>query len=285
MTYPFLFQIDSEIVKNVYRNHPNYLIKYSEEVENQDYCAIYFCSNNIYYPNNERVFKERIVEKNFYEWYSTRIQKAHKHIYVRDVFKQWYLTGINSEINSPERLLEFLQQETKGYQIITVGSSSGGYAAILYGSLLKAMKVLAFNPQFELESLLTTSEECIDPLIFRYKDSPMYKYYDLKKWMDTKTVDIFYFYSTKSTWDKVQFEHTKDIPDIHRIAFSTTHHGIPFLKVCLPKVINASNDVLNSLTRKIHHPYLFSVQMVGWWNTLRGLISQINKAYLSKVFS
>jgi hypothetical protein len=102
--------------------------------------------------------------------------------------------------------------------------------------------------------------------------------------MDAKTVDIFYFYSTQSTWDKVQHEYTKDIADIHRIAFSTTHHGVPFLKVCLPKVINANTDVLKGLTGKIHHPYFFSVQMVGLWNTFCGLISQIYKAYLSKIF-
>jgi len=283
MTGQSIFQIDSCVVKDAYRNNPNYLIKYSEEPKNHDYCALYFCSNNIYYPNNEYTFNKRIIEKDFYEWYTTRVQRAHKHIYLRDLFKQWYLKGINSEINSPERLLEFLQQETKGYKIITVGSSSGGYAAILYGMLLKAEKIMAFNPQFELKSLLTTSEEYTDPFIFRLKDTPLYEYYDLKNLIDAKTVDIFYFYSTKSIWDKVQYEYTKDIADIHRIAFSTNHHGIPFLKVCLPDVINASTDVLSSLTGKIHHPYRFSIQMVGLWNTFRGLISQVYRAYLPKI--
>ena len=55
-----------------------------------------------------------IVEKNFFEWYNLRIEKAYKHIFVRDVFKQWYLSGINQSIDSPERLIEFLKNETDG---------------------------------------------------------------------------------------------------------------------------------------------------------------------------
>ncbi len=282
ITQPFVFQTDSQIVKKVYRENPNYLIQYSDDSPNREYCTIYFCSHNIYFPNAENVFIKRIVEGDFYEWYGNRIRKSHKHIFVRDLFKQWYLTGINSEIDTPQKLLELLQQETKGYKVITMGSSAGGYAAMLYGSLLKADQVLAFNPQFEVKSMLTRSDENNDPLIFRLKDTPLAEYYDLRNWVDPKTVDIFYFYSTKSTWDKEQYEHSKDITGIHRIAFSTAHHGIPFLKVCLPKVINLDKKTLFGFTGKVQHPYFFSVKMVGLWNTLSGLTSQIYKAYLKK---
>jgi hypothetical protein len=277
---PFVFQTDSDIVKKVYRESPNFIIRYSDDSTNREYCTIYFCSHNIYFPNSESVFMKRIVEGDFYEWYGTRIRKSYKHIFVRDIFKQWYLTGINVEINSPQKLLEFLQQETEGYKVITMGSSAGGYAAVLYGSLLKANRVMAFNPQFEVRSLLTKSDENVDPLIFRLKDTSLSEYYDLRHWIDPITVDIFCFYSTGSTWDKEQYEHTKDIAGIHRIAFSTAHHGIPFLKVCLPKVINLDKDTLLALTGRIQHPYLFSVKMAGLWNTLYGLFSQVYKAYL-----
>ena len=63
--------------------------------------------------------------------------------FVRDVYKQWYLKGVNAEIDSIEKLYEFLKAETEGYQIVTVGSSAGGYAAVLFGYLLNATKVLA----------------------------------------------------------------------------------------------------------------------------------------------
>jgi predicted rRNA methylase YqxC with S4 and FtsJ domains len=31
------------------------------------------------------------------------------------------------------KLFSFLQAETKGYQVVTLGSSAGGFAAVLYG--------------------------------------------------------------------------------------------------------------------------------------------------------
>ena len=150
----FVFQTDSKIVQDVYRNQPNYLIEYNTQCTNKDYCAVYFCSNDIYYPNTEEIFKKRIIEKNFFEWYGSRIKKAYKHIFIRDVFKQWYLAGINSNINTPEKLIEFLRKETEGYHTVMLGSSAGAYAAILYGSLLQTKKVIAFNPQYELKSFL-----------------------------------------------------------------------------------------------------------------------------------
>jgi hypothetical protein len=42
------------------------------------------------------------------------VSEASKHIFLRDVFKQWYLAGINPTVSSPEKLVEFLRQETVG---------------------------------------------------------------------------------------------------------------------------------------------------------------------------
>lgn len=76
----FVFQTDSDIVRNVYDSQHNYLIEYNEQCKDKTYCAVYFCSNDLYYPNVEDIFRKRIVEKNFFEWYNLRIEKAYKHI-------------------------------------------------------------------------------------------------------------------------------------------------------------------------------------------------------------
>jgi hypothetical protein len=278
----FVFQTDSDIVRKVYNENSNYLIEYSDNVPAQDYCTVYFCSHNIYYPNTEDNFRKKIVENNSYEWYNTRIQKSYKHIFIRDIFKQWYIAGINAEINSPEKLLEFLRQETKGYKVITLGSSAGGYAAVLYGSLLNANQVLAFNSQFELKSLLKRSSEFIDPLLFRLKNDPVSIYYDINYFIN-KEIDIYYFYSNKSKWDMEQYNHIKDLKTIHKIGFSTTHHGIPFFKNNLPNIISLDKENLNHLARKSHNIWIFSFQMVGIWKTLFGVISQIYKGYIKRL--
>lgn len=272
----FVFQTDSDIVNQVYKKNDNYIIEYNE-IGDKNYCAIYYSSNDIYYPNNEEIFRKRIVDKNFYEWYNTRIEKAYKHIFVRDVFKQWYLCGINSKIDSQQKLFEFLKKETNGYKIINVGSSAGGYAAILYGSLLKAERVLAFNPQFEINSLLHRSTEAINPLVFRLNNIRS-NYFDIKN-IDFNNTIVFYFISCKSKWDIEQNSHIGEKENLYKISFSTSHHGIPFLKVALSKVINLNKKELISFSKINHNPFVFTIKMVGLIKTLNGFISQVYKAY------
>lgn len=272
----YVFQVDSDIVQQVYNEQNNFLIEYDNQ-GNKNWCAIYFCSNDIYYPNTEEIFRKRIVEKNFFEWYHSRINMASKHIFVRDVFKQWYLMGINAKINTPEKLTEFLRKETEGYNIVTIGSSAGGYAAILHVSLLSAKYILAFNPQFEIKSLLKKTTEDINPIIFRFSDT-IGKYFDIIKYMNN-TTDIFYFNSSKSKWDEEQCLYVGDKTNVYNIKFKSSHHGIPFLKVALPVVLNLSIEKLKRLSRVAHSPIWFTYQMVGLLTTAVGFYKQLYSAY------
>lgn len=274
----FVFQTDSEIVRNVYENQDNYLIEYNEQCSDHAYCAVYFCSNDIYYPNTEETFRKRIVEKNFFEWYGSRINKAYKHIFIRDVFKQWYLRGINKTINSPQKLLDFLKKETDGFRTIMIGSSAGAYASILYGSILKIEKVIAFNPQFELKSLLQKSTEKINPLLFRLKDSNAFVYFDTVPFISPE-MNIYYFYSNQSKWDIEQHQYIGDLKGVHQLPFKSSHHGIPFLKVALPLVLNLEDEQLKKLENKIQYPLFFTIKFVGVYQTIVGFIIQAYKAY------
>ena len=274
-----VFQADSEMVQTVYRERENYLIEYTPGGD-KEYCAVYFSSNDIYYPNTEEIFRKRIVDKDFYEWYHSRIRKAYKHIFLRDVFKQWYLKGINANIGSPGELGEFLKKETSGYKTILLGSSAGAYAAILYGSLLQSDCVLAFNPQFELASLLERSTEQTNPLLFRLKDSPLRKYFDITPFINPQT-DIFYLYSMHSPWDRQQnaYLDKQGIKGIHKIPFSSAHHGIPFLKVALPKVLDMGKPQLMAYVGRVQHPIWFTIKMAGIAKTISGFAKQAYQAY------
>lgn len=274
-----VFQADSDIVWNVYQNNLNYKIEFDDKCANKDFCAVYFCSNDIYYPNNETIFRKRIIEKDFYEWYGSRVDKACKHIFLRDIFKQWYLTGINARINSPEKLLEFLRKETEGMQIVTVGSSAGGYAAILYGIQLHATRIMAFNAQFELESTLSQINEKIYPLVYRLQATDRRKYYDLKQVVNLNNSNIYYFHSALSSWDVKEKKHINNCPNIHILSFKTKHHGVPFFKVALTKVLNLENVHLNKYANGINHPVYFTVRMVGVIKAIKGIIVQVYRAY------
>lgn len=276
----YVFQTDSEIVNKTYQEQNNFLIEFNDKGD-QEWCAIYFCSNDIYFPNIEDIFRKRILEKNFFEWYHSRINKAYKHIFIRDIFKQWYLNGINKDLNSPQKLIDFLKKETEGYKVITIGSSAGGYAAILYGSFINTQYILAFNPQFELQSLIKRSSEAINPLLFRIKDERK-QYFDITKFTE-KQIKIFYFYSNASKWDVEQNNHlTQETPTLYRISFHTKHHGIPFLKIALSQVINLTPLQLEQLSETVHSPIGFTIQIVGIRKTFLGLYKQIKQAYFKR---
>lgn len=272
-----VFQTDSDIVNTVYQEQNNYLIEYDKNGD-KEWCAIYFCSNDIYYPNTKEIFQKRIIDKNFFEWYNSRIYKAYKHIFIRDIFKQWYLAGINKNINSPTKLIDFLKEETNGYKVITIGSSAGGYAAILYGSFINTQYILAFNPQFEIESLLKKSSEAINPLLFRIKDERK-KFFNLSE-LTNKRIKIFYFYSNASPWDIEQNNYARNTHlNIIPITFKSNHHGIPFLKIAIPTVINLNTTQLEKISNKKQNPILFTIRMVGIRKTVMGLYKQIIAAY------
>jgi hypothetical protein len=276
----FIFQIDNSFVCNEYKKD-NFKIVIDESiVENS--CALYFCSHDIYFPNEESVFVNKIVERNFYEWFKIRLKNVRKHIFLRDIHKQWYLSGINAEINSPEKILKFLQFETRGFKVTALGSSAGGYAAVLYGSLLKADKIFSFNGQMELNSLLKSSSGKENPLLFKFENTDLRKYFDLKPFL-INDVDIFYFYSKKSTWDVLQVNHIAGSA-IERIGFNTAHHGIPFFKCSLHDVLNSSKDELLSFSKKNHNPILFSIRCSGLWRVsifCIGLLYTIGKNKIS----
>lgn len=281
------FQVDTQLVVDVYNNHPNYLIEYNPDNQN-DLCAIYFSSNKIYFPNTEKTFTDAIIKKNRFEWYGMRIAQAHKHIFVRDIKKQWYLTGINSTIHSPAALTRFLDTETKGYRVITVGSSAGGYAAVLHGQLIHAKRTYCFNAQYEVLSLLNFEKnKSTNPIVFDKAQIPeVRKYYDIKEFI-THPERIYYFYSNKSDWDIAQYNHIKD-SGINIISFNTRTHGPPVLKCNMPALLSMKEKDLKAYATKQNHPILFSYRIVGLRATIIGLYEQLSamiKNRLSNRFS
>ena len=280
-TYSFVFQSDSDVVNKLYSNNDNYLIEYNA-LANENYCALYFSSNDLYYPNNELAFNEQLVKKNRYEWYGTRINYASKHIFLRDVKKQWYLTGINATLDTPQKLSDFLKKETEGYKVIALGSSAGGFASVIHGQLLNAEKIYTFNGQYEIISQLKKSSQAVDPVIFRNADNKeLIAYYDAANFIKHPS-SVYYFQSCKNQWDNEQNQHIKD-KNVNRIRFKTTNHGIPFLRTNLPVVLNLKKEEMDKLVNKVFNPLFFSIKMVGVTKTITG-IKSILKFALNKVY-
>ncbi len=76
--------------------------------------------------------------------------KSYDKLFLRDIDREYYLTGLKNSTNNIEETIELIRNlsSVKRYKkTVSVGASAGGFAAILFGHLLKFSKVIAFNPQ------------------------------------------------------------------------------------------------------------------------------------------
>lgn len=292
----YAFQVDSSDVRSVYEKNDNYLVELNLSSEDllERSCAIYFSSHGIYYPNTSAVFERKIVLQDYYEWKKNKIKNIEKHIFLRDVFKQWYIKGINSRLPDIESVLSFLQEECKDSKtIITVGSSAGGYAAVLFGSLLKADKIYCFNGQLSLERQLLKAEELENPILLRERERLLHSsYLNLEAVIRESKVDIFYFNSANSKIDQLHLSIAKLHPNVHTFIFKTNVHRIPFYLFNLSSVLNSRKERLLECSSKIPmSKFEFSVQLEGYWKTVwlmflrvLGLLKSVPQAINQRFF-
>ena len=72
-----------------------------------------------------------------------------------DIEQCWYNKGIRGISKNIDETRTYLKEVIKEYKkVVFIGTSAGGYAAILFGSLLNISNVIAFAPQ----SVLTRSD-------------------------------------------------------------------------------------------------------------------------------
>ena len=74
-------------------------------------------------------------------------------LFVRDLKQRYYMTGLKNSTKDLKETVELLKKlisKKKYSRIVAIGCSAGGFAAILYGILLKFDKVLVFSPQVVL---------------------------------------------------------------------------------------------------------------------------------------
>lgn len=75
-------------------------------------------------------------------------------LFIRDPSMSWYLKGVDGLGDSVTEVADFIAREREqlgAKRLFTLGSSMGGYAALLFGHLLKADVALAFGPQVYLD--------------------------------------------------------------------------------------------------------------------------------------
>jgi pimeloyl-ACP methyl ester carboxylesterase len=77
-----------------------------------------------------------------------------KRLFVRDLKQAWYHRGVRRHGSTIPEVAEHLERIIDRRQIerlVVVGTSAGGYAALIFGSLLGADRVLCWGPQTSLD--------------------------------------------------------------------------------------------------------------------------------------
>ncbi len=248
------FKLDdkNKILKEQYEKGIHYKVK---EINNGNKCFIFFSSNGIYYPNDIVEFQNTIIRNDRYEWIHVadmeEIRKdAARIIFVRDIYKQYYVKGINSKIDTLEKLVVLLRELTKGFKVVTVGVSSGGFAAIVVGVKLKAEKIYSFGGQWSLWHEVNKGNDESSYFLQTYKDNSVYnKYYDITHLLNGSESSIYYFYSALNESDMLQATILKNTDEkiVRKFAMKSRYHGYLMFNKCYAKVINAEVDKLDKL--------------------------------------
>ena len=103
-------------------------------------------------------FNARVSKR--FGFYKILSERPETKLFVRDQSNQWYNAGcgeLGADVASITEGLKRLIEPVDPREIVTLGSSMGGYAAILFGTLLGATRVIAFAPQTWIDAMFALS--------------------------------------------------------------------------------------------------------------------------------
>lgn len=251
-----LWDSQNEIVREIYKRE-NYQI-WDRDGDGRE-CLILFSGNGLFYPNTEETFSDIIIKKDRYEYRnlakSKYLKRFQRIIFVRDIYKQWYVTGINEKCPDVVSTAELLRAKTEGYRVTTAGNSAGGYAAVLFGILLSAERIFTFSGQWDI----TDSKSA--PYVERYKtDKNRSCFYDLRSLLQDRDVNakIYYFWPDENEKDRYQSSLVQDFPAIRAFEFKSKKHENTVLPFQIPYLLGREEDELAGLYRKYSGKKIFA---------------------------
>ncbi|WP_432467996.1 hypothetical protein [Agarivorans sp. Z349TD_8] len=216
-------------------------------------CLVCFSSNAIFFPHtNENLHK--LILSDYYEWERV-VDKAkfEKLIFIRDIYKQWYLNGINESVASVEALGKLIKYHTQGLECTYVGSSAGGYAAVMFGEICGADKIFSFSGQFELSREASMVKNPI--LASAYTND--FDYVSVSK-------EVFYFYPAHSEDDKYQAKSVEKNGKVITVKINDDFHGIPIYPFSLKKILQLELKDVRRLSERQHNKLIISLSFITW---------------------
>lgn len=155
-----------------------------------------------------------------------------KKIYIRDLNQVWYHQGLKdvaADINGIAILLKDMIAKMKPERVVMVGNSMGGYASILFGSLLNVNAVHAFAPQtfIDRRNRLLSRDFRWKQQIRKTNRIGNKDFFDLKRLLITNNaLDINIYYSTFHRLDRIHAERLKNMKGVKLHIVTEEGHGI-----------------------------------------------------------
>ncbi len=163
-------------------------------------------------------------EMPIFEFFGTASKIDTNKIFVRDLHRTWYhrgLPGIAGNIDGIAAYLDSLIKSKSFRQVTCVGSSTGGYAAILFGLLLNVNTVLAFVPKTFLspwKRLLCFDVKTWPQMwtLIRTRTAQKH-YFDLQQVLRSRSTNTEFHvhYGGDGRVDVIHAERLRGIPQVH----------------------------------------------------------------------
>jgi hypothetical protein len=186
-----------------------------------------------------------------------------KRVYVRDPHQLWYQKGtpaLGGSVPEVVASLRRIVEDQKAKRLITIGNSGGGFAAILFGVMLGADEIHAFNPPTRL--VVPDDTSFPDQLfIIQQEFGPGKPFMDLRvvlgEYLKPAT-HITIHYSRGDKTDRRHARYLASFPNVriiqypvvvHHLARFCNEHG--FLAPLLGAVIDQDNIALTQIVQRI----------------------------------
>lgn len=168
---------------------------------------------------------------------------------VRDLNYSWYISNIDLYLQELNKIIKVYDN------VIFIGISSGGFASLLYGKILKVNKIISFSPQTNISKIFLDKikDNRFNSLLKKKVYSPWNeKYYNLNNFTLIKNQQINIIYSSINNFDMqhINFIETSctkiiDIQNIPNTAeYSYGHKVAKFLKT-QNKLINYLEEYIS----------------------------------------
>jgi hypothetical protein len=282
--------IDNELYKVIlkeYETSKNYYVRENFNVAN-NLCYVYFSSNALYEFDTVDCFKQKVVKEDRYEWKNKSAlingEKPRKEIFIRDIWRSWYVKGINNEISSYTKLVEFLKKQTEGLRVRCVGVSSGGFIAVIISLELNADSCYALAAQFSLSNHFDHLKQNTFLKKFTREEESEY-YFEVWKRLSENKNKIIYLFPCKSDQDIEQKSFLPNLDNIFTVEINVSNHGIALYPNAISNFISLSFEDCQSFFKgnKLMKNKIYASIRIGGLNSFMSFVKKrVKKKYGKK---